>query len=138
MFPLLSVLTIFLIICPSLFLNLTFPPHCSPVSITPESSAQDSKTPSVSWSKITPGQSDHYCQCVACNLPQIPSELLACCDPHGDSHADMLHQLYSSFLASLQQASAQCLPHVRKRKTRLECLCQQAEAICQILVPCMV
>ena len=29
----------------------------------------------------------------------------------------MLDQLCSSFLASLQQASAQCLPHVRKRKT---------------------
>ena len=33
------------------------------------------------------------------------------------SHANMLDQLCSSFLASLQQASAQCLPHVRKRKT---------------------
>ena len=93
----------------SFFLNLSFPHHCSPVSVTPESSAQVSKTPSVSWSKITPGQSDHYCQCVASNLPQIPCELLACCAPHCVSHADMLDQLCSSFLASLQQASAPML-----------------------------
>ena len=117
MFPLFSVDNFSDHLPPSFFLNVTFPPHCSPVSVTPESSAQDSKTPSVSWSKITPGQSDHYRQCVACNLPQIPSELLTCCAPHCVSHTDMLDQLWSSFLASLQQASAQCLPHVRKRKT---------------------
>ena len=101
----------------SFSLNLSFPSHCSPVSVTHDSSAQDSKTPSVSWFKITPGHNDQYCQCVACNLPQIPNELLACCAPHCVSHFEMLDQLCSSFLASLQQASAQCLPHVRKRKT---------------------
>ena len=101
----------FSIIYLSFFLNLSFPPHCSPVSVTPESSAQDSRTPSVSWSKITPGH-----KCVACNLPRIPSELLACCAPHCVSHTELLDQLCYSFLASLQQASAQCLPHVRKRK----------------------
>ena len=101
----------------SFSLNLSFPPHCSPVSVTHDSSAQDSKTPSVSWFKITPSHNDQYCQCVACNLPQIPNELLACCAPHCVSHFEMLDQLCSSFLASLQQASAQCLPQVRKRKT---------------------
>ena len=114
-------------------LNLSFPPHCSPVSVTPESSAQDSRTPSVSWSEITPGH-----KCVACNLPQIPSELLACCAPHCVSHTELLDQLCYSFLASLQQASAQCLPHVRKRKAFVPdwnvSACQQAKAVCQILV----
>ena len=81
----------------SFSLNLSFPPHGSPVSVTPESSAQDSQTPSVSWSRITPGHSDHYCQCVACNLPRKPSELLACCAPHCVSHIEMLDQLCSSF-----------------------------------------
>ena len=32
----------------SFFLNLSFPPHFSPVSVSPQSFAQDSKTPSVS------------------------------------------------------------------------------------------
>ena len=102
----------------SFFLNLSFPPHCSPVSVTSESSALDSKTPSVSGPRLLLTRVIiSYCQCVACNLPQIPNELLACCAHHCVSHADMLDQLCSCFLASLQQASAQCLPHVRKRKT---------------------
>ena len=111
-------LTIFLIICLSLFLLISHFPLIVPQSlVTHESSAQDSKTPSVSWSKITPSHNDHYFQFVACNLPQIPNELLACCAPHCVSHFKVLDQLSSNFLASLQQASAQCLPHVRKRKT---------------------
>ena len=70
----------------SFSLNLSFPPHCSPVSVTHDSSAQDSKIPSVSWFKVTPSHNNQYCQCVACNLPQIPNELLACCAPHCVSH----------------------------------------------------
>ena len=43
------------------------------------------------------------------------SELLACCAPHCVSHFEMLDQLCSSFFGlHLQQASAQCLPHVKK------------------------
>lgn len=96
----------------SFSLNLTFPlTHCPPVSVSPQSFAYDS------WSKITSDHIDHYYQCVASNLPQIPSELLACCAPHCVSHVVMLDQLCSSFLATLQQASTQCLPHTRKRKS---------------------
>ena len=45
------------------------------------------------------------------------SYLLVVLHAHCVSHVVMLHQLCSSFLATLQQASTQCLPHTKKRKS---------------------
>ena len=137
------VLTIFLIICLSLFLLISHFPLIVPQSLSPMRVL--CKIP-----RLHLFHGPRLLQAITINTVSVllvtclryQMSLFACCAPHCVSHFKMLDQLCSSYLASFQQASAQCLPHVRKRKTcmcsGLERFCQQAKAVCQILVPCLV
>ena len=70
----------------------------------------------IDWHMVTSHQIHNFCCYLDTNLPSIPDDLVSCCNPHCNSHYQLLDSLCSQLLECLLTASSICLPKVKKRR----------------------
>ena len=69
----------------------------------------------VNWDRVTEGDSINYCDYVRKHLPDIPEELVSCCNPNCSTHTTDLNAVCLQLLSCLEEGAIQCLPMIQYR-----------------------
>ena len=70
----------------------------------------------VNWDKVTEDDSINYSDYVRNHLPDIPEELVSCCNPNCSTHTTDLNAVCLQLLSCLEEGAIQCLPMIQSRR----------------------
>ena len=105
----------------SFSLNVSQTLHVGPPSVELGDNPPVMKPPhdNINWNSLTDKNISAYCKGIRNSLPQVPSDVLNCCQPECTEHLTVLDSICSDILQCIEASALNSLPKTKAKSSRV-------------------